>query len=111
MRSTFIACASYNGLSDADIVKRTGHKRIESLQSYKAALEPSLVAQKKARQFHSILHSLTANANRLPFASNVLLFDTNNSTPSALFDTNNADLISVLSVYNNGFLGVMQNFR
>ena len=35
LRSTFITCASNAGISDHDIMQRTGHKRAESLAPYK----------------------------------------------------------------------------
>ena len=119
MWSTFIPFAPHNGWVMLTLSSTQAINAYIRCSPTKQSHPFDDVAQNKAHQFHSIyiLRSLTANANRLPFASSIVCTDHNTlvrpQPPLSIApnQTNNADLVSVLSVYNNGCFYVMQNFR
>ena len=140
LRSTFIACASNACLSDVQIAQRTGHKCIESLDTYK--IPTSTVEQATAAKFQKsltgrVLANLPAVPSNLPSSSAMVV--SSNQTASGVFAESfhnegsgsiviassrqhapphttqhsapQNDMQSALSLYNAGFASIIDRFR
>ena len=120
----FFSCASSAGLSRHDIAKRTGHKRVESLDPY--IQDRCDVAYSKATKFQRSLttkypmastgmHPANGAATVSTVAPNVGHRSVPVSAPqlplaqSAL--SGNAGLADVLSLYTSGIVSILQNFK